>query len=147
MKVILQRVARAQVLVDGAVVGKIERGLMLLVGVTHTDTREQADWLAKKIATLRVFEAADGSSGFDRSVIDIGGAALVVSQFTLYGEARKGRRPDFIAAAKPDVAAPLIDYFCDQLRAQGVPVQTGVFGAMMQVELVNDGPVTLELSC
>jgi len=117
----------------------------LLVGVTHTDAREQADWLAKKIATLRVFEAEDGSSGFDRSLIDVGGAALVVSQFTLYGEARKGRRPDFVAAARPEVAAPLIEYFCQQLRAQDVAIQTGVFGANMQVELVNDGPVTLIL--
>ncbi|HQX76908.1 MAG TPA: D-aminoacyl-tRNA deacylase, partial [Thermoflexales bacterium] len=112
MKVVLQRVTRAQVAVDGAVVGKIGRGVVLLVGVTHTDAREQADWLAKKIATLRVFEAEDGSSGFDRSLIDVGGAALVVSQFTLYGEARKGRRPDFVAAARPEVAAPLIEYFC-----------------------------------
>lgn len=143
MKVVLQRVTRAQVVVDGNVVGKIERGVVLLVGVTHTDTREQADWLAKKIATLRVFAAVDGSSGFDRSLIDVGGAALVVSQFTLYGEARKGRRPDFVAAARPELAAPLIEYFCQQLRAQGVDIQTGVFGADMQVELVNDGPVTL----
>lgn len=143
MKVVLQRVTRAQVVVDGNVVGKIERGVVLLVGVTHTDTREQADWLAKKIATLRVFAAADGSSGFDRSLIDVGGAALVVSQFTLYGEARKGRRPDFVAAARPELAAPLIEYFCQQLRAQGVAIQTGVFGADMQVDLVNDGPVTL----
>ena len=145
MKVVLQRVTRAQVAVDGAVVGKIGRGVVLLVGVTHTDAREQADWLAKKIATLRVFEAEDGSSGFDRSLIDVGGAVLVVSQFTLYGEARKGRRPDFVAAARPEVAAPLIEYFCQQLRAQDVAIQTGVFGANMQVELVNDGPVTLIL--
>lgn len=145
MKIILQRVSRAQVRVDGAVVGNIERGVVLLVGVTHTDTREQADWLAKKIATLRVFEAVDGASGFDRSLLDVGGEALVISQFTLYGEARKGRRPDFIAAARPEFAAPLIDYFCAQLRAQGVAIQTGVFGAIMQVELVNEGPVTLTL--
>jgi len=145
MQVILQRVTRASVAVDGKVVGAIGHGALLLVGVTHADTRDQAEWLARKIATLRAFRSADRSSHFDRSLLDTGGAALVVSQFTLYGDARKGRRPDFTQAAKPDVAAPLIDDFCAALRAQGVRVETGVFGADMQVELVNDGPVTLVL--
>ena len=101
--------------------------------------------MARKIASLRVFRPANGRTHFDRSLLDIGGAALVVSQFTLYGDSRKGRRPDFTQAARPEVASPLIDAFCDQLRAQGVPVQTGHFGADMLVELSNDGPVTIEL--
>lgn len=145
MRIILQRVTHASVIVDGRVSGEIEHGLLLLVGVTHTDTPAQADWLARKIAALRVFRAADGPSHFDRSVLDVGGAALVVSQFTLYGYARKGRRPDFTQAARPETAAPLIEYFCGQLRAQGLRVETGVFGADMRVELANDGPVTLAL--
>lgn len=146
MRIVLQRVTRASVLVAGTVVGQIGPGVLLLVGVTHSDAREQADWLARKIATLRIFPALDGPSGFDRSLLDVGGGALVVSQFTLYGEARKGRRPDFIQAAKPDVAAPLVDYFAERLGTEGIMhVATGVFGADMQVELVNDGPVTLIL--
>ena len=145
MKVILQRVARASVTVSGAVVGAIDQGLMLLLGITHTDTEEQADWLAAKIATLRVFRSADGPSHFDRSLKEVGGAVLVVSQFTLYGDMRKGRRPDFTQAAKPELAEPLVDRFCDALRSHGIHVETGIFGADMQVELVNDGPVTLTL--
>jgi D-tyrosyl-tRNA(Tyr) deacylase len=147
MRILLQRVARASVTVDGRVTGAIGPGLLLLVGATHTDTPQQAEWLARKVASLRVFRAADGPSHFDRCLADVGGAALVVPQFTLYGDARKGRRPDFTQAAKPGVAAPLIDAFCALLRAQGVRVETGVFGADMQVELVNDGPVTLALEC
>jgi D-aminoacyl-tRNA deacylase len=145
MRVILQRVLRASVSVNAQVIGEIAHGVMLLVGVTHSDAREQADGLAKKIAGLRIFPSIDGASGFDRSLIDVVGGVLCISQFTLYGETKKGRRPDFIQAAKPDVAAPLIEYFVAQLRAQGLPVQTGAFGADMQVELVNDGPVTLVL--
>lgn len=146
MRVVLQRVLRAAVRVDGAVVGEIGPGVLLLVGVTHADTEAQADWLAKKIATLRIFPAVDGPSGFDRSLLDIGGGALVVSQFTLYGAARKGRRPDFIDAARPEAAAPLVARLAAGLEAEGVrPVAGGVFGADMQVELVNDGPVTLVL--
>ena len=145
MKVILQRVTRASVSVDGRVVGEIGAGALLLLGVTYNDTRAQAEWLARKIATLRVFRAVIGASHFDQSLLDVGGAALVVSQFTLYGDARKGRRPDFTQAARPEIAAPLVDYFCDQLREQGVRVETGIFGADMQVELVNYGPVTLTL--
>jgi D-tyrosyl-tRNA(Tyr) deacylase len=146
MRVVLQRVRRASVTVEGAVVGEIGPGVLLLVGVTQTDGHAQADWLARKIATLRIFPALDGSSGFDRSLLDVGGGALVVSQFTLYGEARKGRRPDFVQAARPEDASPLIDYFAERLQAEGVAhVARGVFGADMQVELVNDGPVTLIL--
>lgn len=145
MKVILQRVTEASVSVGEEIVGKIGHGVMLLVGVTHTDTTAQADWLANKIASLRIFPALDGPSDFDRSILEVGGAALVISQFTLYGEARKGRRPDFIQAARPEVAAPLIEYFAQQLQAQNIPVQTGRFGSYMNVNLVNDGPVTLIL--
>jgi len=141
----LQRVRRASVSVNGQVVGAIERGVLLLVGIAHGDTPAHADWLARKIAGLRVFPALDGGSHFDRSLLEVGGAALVVSQFTLYGDARKGRRPDFTSAARPEQAAPLVDYFCRALAAQGVPVAQGVFGADMQVDLVNDGPVTLIL--
>jgi D-tyrosyl-tRNA(Tyr) deacylase len=143
--VVLQRVRRASVSVNGQVVGAIERGVLLLVGIAHGDTPAHADWLARKIAGLRVFPALDGGSHFDRSLLEVGGAALVVSQFTLYGDARKGRRPDFTSAARPEQAAPLVDYFCRALAAQGVPVAQGVFGADMQVDLVNDGPVTLIL--
>jgi D-tyrosyl-tRNA(Tyr) deacylase len=145
MRVVLQRVRRASVSVNGQVVGEIERGVLLLVGIAHGDTPAHADWLARKIAGLRVFPALDGGSHFDRSLLEVGGAALVVSQFTLYGDARKGRRPDFTGAARPEQAAPLVDYFCRALEAQGVPVAQGVFGADMQVDLVNDGPVTLIL--
>lgn len=146
MRVVLQRVTHASVTVrEPAYTARIGRGVVLLVGVTHTDTQAQADWLARKIAGLRIFPAANGASGFDQSLAEVGGAVLCISQFTLYGETRKGRRPDFIQAAKPDVAAPLIDYFAAQLRAEGVPVEMGVFGADMQVALENDGPVTLVL--
>ena len=145
MRVVLQRVKCASVSVNGQVVGAIAQGVLLLVGIAQGDTPTQADWMARKIAGLRVFPAPDGSSHFDRSLLEIGGAALVVSQFTVYGDARKGRRPDFTDAARPEQAAPLIDYFCRALAAQGVTVAQGVFGADMQVSLVNDGPVTLIL--
>lgn len=146
MRVVLQRVARASVRVNGAVAGEIGPGVLLLAGITHADTEAQAAWMAKKIASLRIFPALDGPSGFDRSLIDVGGGALVVSQFTLYGQARKGRRPDFMQAARPEAAAPLITRFAALLEAEGVrPVAMGVFGADMAVELVNDGPVTLIL--
>lgn len=146
MKVVLQRVKQASVRVEDRVVGEVGAGVLLLVGITPADTEAQADWMAKKIATLRIFPALEGPSGFDRSLIDIAGGALVVSQFTLYGEARKGRRPDFIQAARPEQAAPLVALFARRLRDEGVPhVAQGVFGADMQVSLVNDGPVTLIL--
>ncbi len=143
MRAVLQRVSRAQVGVGGEVVGSIGPGLLVLLGVNQTDTAEQVRWLADKIIGLRIFNDADGK--MNRSLMDVGGACLVVSQFTLYGDTRKGRRPSFIDAARPEVAVPLYEAFLDALRAQGVPVAAGVFGADMQVELVNDGPVTLIL--
>jgi len=143
MRALIQRVTSASVTVDGEVVGQIGRGFLVLLGVTHSDAAAQADWLARKIATLRVFEDAAGKMNLGLS--DVGGAVLVVSQFTLYGEARKGRRPDFIQAARPEQAEPLVDRFVAQLRAAGLHVETGRFRAEMQVALVNDGPVTLWL--
>jgi D-tyrosyl-tRNA(Tyr) deacylase len=145
MKIVLQRVTHASVTVDGQIVGEIGSGVLLLVGITHTDTTQHAQWLANKIANLRIFPALNGNSGFDRSLLDIGGQALVVSQFTLYAETAKGRRPDFMAAAKPEHAEPLIVYFADQLRSQGLTIAMGRFGAHMSVELANDGPVTIVL--
>lgn len=146
MRVVLQRVKQASVRVDGVIVAEIAQGALLLAGITPADGEAQVDWMAKKIATLRIFPATDGPSGFDRSLIDIAGSALVVSQFTLYGEARKGRRPDFVRAAQPEHAAPLIERFAARLRAEGVPrVEQGVFGAEMQVALINDGPATFIL--
>jgi D-tyrosyl-tRNA(Tyr) deacylase len=131
------------VTVEGQIVGQIGRGFLVLLGVTHTDSRGEADWLARKIAGLRVFEDAAGKMNL--GLADVDGAVLVVSQFTLYGDARKGRRPDFLRAARPEVAEPLIDYLVAQLRTLGLAVETGRFQAMMAVELVNDGPVTLWL--
>lgn len=141
MRVVVQRVARARVVVDGETVGQIERGLLVLLGVTHTDTSEQARWLAEKVVGLRIFE--DEAGKMNRDVTEAGGGVLVVSQFTLYGNAQKGRRPSFIEAAPPEIAIPLYEAFVNAVKALGVPVATGRFGAMMQVELVNDGPVTL----
>lgn len=144
MRVLLQRVTRAAVRVDGQTVGDINRGYVLLVGVGHDDTAADADKLAEKIVNLRLFPDTDGK--FDRSLLEVGGEALVVSQFTLYGDARKGRRPDFTAAARPELAEPLCDAFAAKLAALGVAkVATGRFGAMMDVEIHNDGPVTLWL--
>jgi D-tyrosyl-tRNA(Tyr) deacylase len=143
MRVLLQRVSRAEVRVAGDVVGKIDRGFLLLVGITDTDTEAKAQWMAEKVAGLRLF--ADADDKMNLALADVGGAVLAVSQFTLYGDAAKGRRPSFIAAARPELAKPLYDRFVALLRAQGVPVETGQFGAMMEVELVNDGPVTLWL--
>jgi D-tyrosyl-tRNA(Tyr) deacylase len=143
MRTVIQRVSQASVTVDTQVVGAIERGFLVLVGVTHGDTRAEADWLAHKIAGLRLFE--DEAGKMNLGLADIGGAVLVVSQFTLYGDARKGRRPDFLQAARPEQAEPLITYFVDQLRSLGLTVATGQFRATMQVSLVNDGPVTLLL--
>ncbi len=144
MRVVLQRVTRARVTVDGQVVGAIDQGFLILIGVRNGDTVAEAKWLAEKIAVLRVF--ADESDKFNRSLLDIGGGALVVSQFTLYGNAVGQRRPSFIEAAPPALAAPLIEQFVEFLRQAGVQrVETGVFGAKMLVELANDGPVTLIL--
>lgn len=141
MKVVLQRSKKASVTVDGTVTGAIEHGYVLLVGLTHTDTQEDAAYVAKKIAGLRLFEDEDGK--MNRSINETGGAILSVSQFTLYGDTRKGRRPSFIEAARPETAEPLYDYFNEQLRSYGLTVETGIFGAMMDVALVNDGPVTI----
>ena len=143
MRAVIQRVSSASVRVDGETVGAIDRGFLVLVGVTHGDTRAEADWLARKIAGLRLFE--DAASKMNLGLADIGGAVLVVSQFTLYGDTRKGRRPDFLQAARPEHAEPLITYYVDQLRSQGLTVATGRFQAHMEVTLVNDGPVTLWL--
>jgi D-tyrosyl-tRNA(Tyr) deacylase len=141
MRAVLQRVSKARVLIDGVATGQIEHGLLILLGVTQTDTIEQARWLAEKIVGLRIFNDAEGKMNL--SVADVQGGILIVSQFTLYGDCRKGRRPSFIDAAPPEIAVPLYEAFIDAVRAQGVPTATGRFGAMMQVELVNDGPVTL----
>ncbi len=140
MKTVIQRVTSASVRVEGAVVGAVEHGIMALVGVQRGDTEADADATAKKIATLRMFR---GKSPMDRSLLDIGGAALVISQFTLAGTIVKGRRPSFNDAEEPARATELYERVCTRLREAGVEVQTGRFGAMMEVELVNDGPVTL----
>lgn len=143
MRTVLQRVARARVTVGGRVTGEIGRGLLLLVGFTDGDTEDALAWMADKVVGLRIFPDDDGK--MNRSVEEIDGGLLVVSQFTLYGDTRKGRRPSFVDAARPEVAIPLYEHFLQMLRATGRPVQTGEFGAMMDVELVNDGPVTLIL--
>ena len=141
MRAVLQRVAQARVVIAGETVGQIQHGLLVLLGVEKPDTREDVAWLADKVAALRIFNDAQGKMNL--SVADVQGALLVVSQFTLYGDCRKGRRPSFIEAAPPEIAIPLYEAFIRALQAQGLPVATGRFGAMMQVELVNDGPVTL----
>jgi D-tyrosyl-tRNA(Tyr) deacylase len=141
MRAVLQRVRRAQVRVGEEVAGAIGPGLLVLLAVAPTDTPEQARWLADKIVSLRLF--ADADDKMNLGVADVGGSVLVVSQFTLYGDCRKGRRPSFIGAAPPDVAVPLYEAFIQAVRAQGVLTATGRFGEMMQVELINDGPVTL----
>ncbi|WP_147532465.1 D-aminoacyl-tRNA deacylase [Bacillus marasmi] len=141
MKVVVQRSKAASVTVDGAVVGKINKGFVLLVGVTHEDTEADAAYLADKIANLRIFE--DDSDKMNLSLLDVGGEVLSVSQFTLYGDCRKGRRPNFMDAARPEHAIEIYEAFNRLMREKGVHVETGVFGAMMDVALVNDGPVTL----
>jgi D-aminoacyl-tRNA deacylase len=143
MRAVIQRVSSAKVTVEGEVAGQIARGLLVLVGVTATDTESDADYLADKIAGLRIFEDADGKMNL--SVAEIHGSILAVSQFTLYGDARKGRRPSFDSAARPEQAKQLYDYFVEKIRAAGLPCETGRFQAEMQVELVNDGPVTILL--
>jgi D-tyrosyl-tRNA(Tyr) deacylase len=143
MRVLLQRVARAEVRVGERVTGSIGRGFLLLVGFTHSDSTAQVEWMVDKVAGLRLFP--DDDDKMNRSLADVGGALLVVSQFTLYGDAVKGRRPSFIDAARPEQAVPLYEQFVATLRDRGVRTETGEFGASMQVELVNDGPVTLWL--
>ena len=141
MRALIQRVSQASVSVDGRIAGRIGRGLVVLLGVTHTDSTVEARWLSAKIAGLRVFD--DEAGKMNRSLSDVEGELLVISQFTLYGDAQKGRRPSFTDAAGPDVAEPLVDTFIGLLREAGFKVATGVFGAHMDVELHNDGPVTL----
>ena len=143
MRAVIQRVREASVSVDDQIVGAIEAGLMILIGVTHDDDERDARFLAQKIATLRIFEDAAGK--FNLSALDIGASALVVSQFTLYADARRGRRPDFINAARPEIAEPLIERFVGLLREQGLRVETGKFQAHMLVKILNDGPVTIIL--
>lgn len=143
MRAVLQRVSRARVVIGGEVAGAVERGLLVLLGVAPDDTAERARWLADKVVGLRVF--ADDEGKMNRDVQEAGGGLLVVSQFTLFGDCKKGRRPSFVGAAGPDVAVPLYEAFVAAARAHGVPVATGRFGADMQVELVNDGPVTFWL--
>jgi D-tyrosyl-tRNA(Tyr) deacylase len=143
MRVVCQRVSEARVRVDGEVVGEVAAGLCILLGVARDDQNADAERLAAKIARLRIFPDEQGR--FDRSIVDVGGAALVVSQFTLLADTAKGNRPSFTDAATPDVAEPLYERFCEALQELGVPVARGVFGASMAVELVNDGPVTIVL--
>lgn len=143
MKALVQRVERAQVTVDDEVVGSVGPGLCVLVGVTHDDTSDHAEKMANKVMKLRIFDDEEGK--MNRSVADVGGEILVVSQFTLYGDAAKGNRPSYIEAARPEQAEPLVDELVGHLRVLGMKVETGRFRTMMKVELVNDGPVTIAL--
>ena len=143
MRAVVSRVAWARVVADGELTGEIGPGLLVLVGVTHADTGDDAAWLAAKLATLRVFD--DDRGRMNRSLTEVGGAALVVSQFTLYGDARRGRRPSYVAAAPPERAAPLVEAVAKALAGAGVPVASGRFGAEMLVESAGDGPVTILL--
>jgi D-tyrosyl-tRNA(Tyr) deacylase len=141
MRAVVQRVSEAKVVIDKEIAGQIGRGLLVLLGVTQKDTPAEAEWLAEKVVGLRIF--ADADDKMNLGVTDIGAEVLIVSQFTLYGDCSKGRRPSFIDAAPPEIATPLYEKFIEAVKAQGVRVATGRFGAMMQVELINDGPVTL----
>lgn len=143
MRVLIQRVQRGRVSIEGNAAAEISKGLVLLVGVGPHDTEAEADWLAKKAAGLRIFEDEEGKMNL--SVLDIGGEALVVSQFTLYADTQRGRRPSFIRAASPEIAEPMVEYFAQALKDLGVSVGSGVFGAHMLVEIENDGPVTIML--
>ena len=143
MRVVIQRVKSASVTVEGEVVSEIGKGLLVFLGVAQEDTPAEVDYMASKIANLRIFEDDEGRMNL--SILDIGGEALVVSQFTLYGDCRKGRRPSFIHAARPEKADPLYQAFMDEISQLGVPVKAGIFQAMMDVKLINDGPVTMML--
>jgi D-aminoacyl-tRNA deacylase len=143
MRAVVQRVSRASVKVDGNTVGQIDAGLLVLLGVAQDDTESDADYLAEKLTGLRIFEDPEGKMNL--SVLDTGGATLAVSQFTLFGDVRRGKRPSFDAAARPQLAKKLYEYFVERVRAAGVPCETGTFQAMMQVELINEGPVTILL--
>ncbi len=141
MKVVLQKSGPAKVEIENKVHGEIKSGIVLLIGVTHDDTEKDIEYLVEKISNLRIFESE--GKYFEKSIIEVGEEILAISQFTLYASCRKGRRPDFIEAAKPEVAKPLYDKFIEKLKEKGIKVQTGVFGADMQVHLVNQGPITL----
>ena len=141
MRAVVQRVSRAKVTVDGSIAGEIGEGLLVLVGVSHNDTKASADYLVDKLLGLRIFQ--DDAGKMNRSVVDVGGAVLAVSQFTLFGDVRRGRRPSFDDATRPEHAKELYDYFVERVRAAGIRCETGVFQAMMDVELVNSGPVTI----
>lgn len=143
MRVVVQRVTRASVTIEGRVVGTIEKGLLIFVGFTDTDTTDQVEWFAEKIIGLRLFPDSEGK--MNHSVMEAEGAALVVSQFTLYGDVRKGRRPSFVKAASPELALPLYEHFIEALARRGVRTEQGEFGAMMDVELINSGPVTFSI--
>lgn len=143
MRAVIQRVSRAEVRVDGGIAGRIEKGYVVLLAVSKDDTDRDIEWILEKICHIRVFPNEEGK--FDRSLLNTGGEVLLVSQFTLYGDCRKGRRPGFDQAAPPELARELFDRAAERLRAKGVRTETGVFGAMMEVDLVNDGPVTLIL--
>lgn len=141
MKLVVQRVKKAEVKVDGNIVGKIDKGFLVLIGIKVGDTKEQADYLVKKLCNLRVF--ADENGKMNLSLKSVEGQLLIVSQFTLYGDCNNGNRPSFIEAAKPEEAIPLYEYFCEECAKQGLEVQKGIFGADMKVRLLNDGPVTI----
>ena len=142
MRVVIQRVSKAFVTVENEIVGQIDEGLMILVGIENEDTKEDADWLSKKICNLRIFDDKNGV--MNKSLLDIQGNILTVSQFTLHAKTKKGNRPSYIAAAKPDISVPLYEYFVNKLKSEsGANVETGKFGAHMEVALVNDGPVTI----
>lgn len=141
MKLVIQRVKKAQVDVEGKTVGKIEKGYMVLCGITHTDTEKEADYLAKKLVNLRVFE--DENEKMNLSIKDVGGELLIISQFTLYGDCSGGNRPSFTNVAKPDEANKLYEYFLQKCREENIKVEKGIFGAHMEVSLINDGPVTI----
>ena len=141
MKFVVQRVKNAQVDIEGKTVGKIEQGYMVLIGITHTDTKEVADYLVKKLINLRVFEDENGK--MNKSLKDVNGSLLLVSQFTLYADCSSGNRPSFTNAAKPEQAEELYEYFCEQCEKNNIKVEKGIFGADMKVSLLNDGPVTI----
>ena len=143
MKLVVQRVKTAQVDVEGKTVGKIEKGFMVLIGVTHNDTKKEADYLVKKLCNLRVFE--DENEKMNLGLKDVNGELLIISQFTLYADCTGGNRPAFINAAKPEIAEPLYEYFCEECGKNGIHVEKGIFGADMKVSLLNDGPVTIIL--
>jgi D-tyrosyl-tRNA(Tyr) deacylase len=143
MRLLVQRVANANCVVDGKEVGKIGKGFLVLLGITHTDTKETADYLAKKLINLRVFK--DNLGKMNLSIKDVKGELLIISQFTLYANTKDGNRPSFVDAAKPNIAEPLYEYFLKKCEEYDVPVEHGIFGADMKVSLLNDGPVTIEL--